>query len=253
MHKARRRGAWLLFVLLLAGAAAPAFAQTITIPAFNFVQPAQTPREVSLSLQLLVLLTVLSVGPSLLIMTTCFTRIIIVFSFLRQALGTRTLPPNQLLVGLALFLTAFIMRPVWQEMDEQAFRPYLNGTMTQQEAFNRSLAPLRTFMLNHTREKDLGLFMSIAKIPTPKTPAELSMGVITPAFIISELKTAFIIGFIIYIPFLIIDMVVASVTMSMGMMMLPPAMIAMPFKLLMFVLVDGWYLLVKSLVGSFYQ
>ncbi|RKY36498.1 MAG: flagellar biosynthetic protein FliP [Candidatus Omnitrophota bacterium] len=222
------------------------------VPAFNFVHEAAGPKETALSLQIMFLLTILALAPSILIMTTCFTRIIIVLSFLRQALGTRQLPPNQLLVGLALFLTMFIMMPVWNEINTKALAPYTANEISQKQAFENGLVPLRKFMLTNAREKDLALFISIAKISKPESAHEVPMRVLIPAFIISELKTAFIMGFLLYLPFLIIDLVVASVVMSMGMMMLPPVLISMPFKLLLFILIDGWYLIIKALVGSFY-
>lgn len=230
---------------------APARAQNLPVPAFDFIREAQNPREVGLSLQLALLLTVLSLAPSLLIMTTCFTRIAIVLSFLKQALGSRDLPPNQIVVGLALFLTAFVMMPVWKDINEKALSPYLAGTISQEQALSAGTVPLRSFMLKQTREKDIALFVYAARLPRPRSGEDVPMSVLIPAFILSELKTAFIIGFVLYIPFLIIDMVVASILMSMGMMMLPPMLVSLPFKLIVFVLVDGWYLVIKSLVGSF--
>lgn len=209
------------------------------------------PERLSLSLQLLLLLTVLSLAPALVVMVTSFTRLAVVFSFLRHALGTQQMPPNQILIALSLFLTVFIMAPVWQEIQEKAVTPYINQQLPGEEAVKRGLEPLRGFMLRQTREKDLGLFVTIAKTPRPKSPQDVPLSAMIPAFMISELRTAFEIGFLLYLPFLIIDMVVASVLLSMGMMMLPPVMISLVFKVLLFVLVDGWNLVVGSLVRSF--
>ncbi len=209
------------------------------------------PERLSLSLQLMLLLTVLSLAPAIIIMVTSFTRLAVVFSFLRQAMGTQQMPPNQILIALALFLTVFIMAPVWQDIQQNAVKPYINQQMSGEEAVKRGLEPLRAFMLKQTREKDLGLFVNISKAPRPKTPQDVPMSTLIPAFMISELRTAFEIGFLLYLPFLIIDMVVASVLLSMGMMMLPPVMISLVFKILLFVLVDGWNLVVGSLVRSF--
>ncbi|HDD44875.1 MAG TPA: flagellar biosynthesis protein FliP [Candidatus Desulfofervidus auxilii] len=204
---------------------------------------------VSTVIQIAILLTILSLAPAILIMLTSFTRFIIVFSILRQAMGTQQMPPNQVLIGISLFLTFFVMTPVWQKINQQAFKPYLSHQLSLEAAFVKASIPLREFMLKQTREKDLALFAKLAKI-TPATPADLPMTIIIPAFVISELKTAFQIGFFIYIPFLVIDMVVASVLLSMGMLMLPPIMISLPFKLMLFVLVDGWGLIVGSLLQS---
>ncbi|MDD2902651.1 MAG: flagellar type III secretion system pore protein FliP [Syntrophales bacterium] len=210
------------------------------------------PDRLSLSLQLLLLLTVLSLAPALVVMVTSFTRLAVVFSFLRHALGTQQMPPNQILIALSLFLTVFIMAPVWQEIQEKAVTPYINQKMPGDVAVKKGLEPLRAFMLKQTREKDLGLFISITKGQRPKNADDVPISTMIPAFMISELRTAFEIGFLLYLPFLIIDMVVASVLLSMGMMMLPPVMISLVFKVLLFVLVDGWNLVVGSLVKSFY-
>jgi len=209
------------------------------------------PERLGLSLQIVFLMTALSLAPALAIMVTSFTRLIVVFSFLRQALGTQQMPPNQILIALALFITFFIMAPVWQEIQDQAFKPYVAHQLTGDEALSRGAEPLRKFMFRQTREKDLALFLSLSPGPRPAAPQEVPLTALIPAFMISELKTAFEIGFIIYLPFLVIDMVVASVLLSMGMMMLPPVMISMVFKVLLFVLVDGWNLLVSSLVRGF--
>lgn len=233
-------------------------------PADGFAKPAQetgpsltiqlgngSPEHMSVAVQLLILLTLLTLAPSLFIMVSSFVRIIVVFSFLRQTLGIQQSPPNQVLISLALFMTVFIMMPVWQKVNEDALKPYLAGQMSQSEAIGRAEEPVRGFMLRQVREKDLSLFVEIAKLSPPKTPADIPTHVMIPAFMISELRTAFQIGFLIYLPFLVIDIVVASVLMSVGMMMLPPVMISLPFKLILFVLSDGWYLLVGSLVKSF--
>ncbi len=211
----------------------------------------ESPQEIASSLKVLFLLTVLSLAPALLIMTTSFSRIIIVLSFLRQALGTQQMPPNQVIIGLALFLTFFIMTPFWKDINSLALEPYLDEKISQTEAMNNALKPIRKFMFNQTRPKDLAMFIHMAKIGQPNNRSEVPTHILIPAFIISELKTAFQIGFLIYIPFLILDMVVASVLLSMGMMMLPPVLISLPFKLMLFVLVDGWYLIVGSLMKSF--
>jgi flagellar biosynthesis protein FliP len=205
----------------------------------------------SSSLQILLLLTALSLAPAALMMVTSFTRIIIVLSFMRNAISVPQMPPNQVLLGLALFLSIFIMAPVWRNVNSNALQPYLKGQITQQEAFNRGQQPLRDFMFRQTREKDISLFIYMAKVERPRTAADVPTWVLIPAFIISELKTAFQMGFVIFVPFLIIDLVVSSTLMSMGMMMLPPVIVSLPFKILLFVLVDGWHLLARSLVGSF--
>jgi flagellar biosynthetic protein FliP len=211
----------------------------------------QTPQQVSTTIQIILLLTILSLAPAILILITSFTRIIVVLSLLRHALSTQQIPPNQVLIGLALFLTFFIMSPVIDEMNTTAIQPYLAGQIDQTTAFNNAMAPLRAFMLRQVREKDLALFTRIANQPRPANRDEVPTRVLIPAFVISELRIAFEMGFLLFIPFLIIDMVVASVLMSMGMMMLPPIMVSLPFKILLFVLVDGWNLLVQSLVTSF--
>lgn len=216
------------------------------------VGEAKGPEEVSVVIQILALLTVLSLAPAILIMMTSFTRLIVVFSFLRHALGTQQMPPNQLLIGLALFLTFFIMTPVWQEVNQKALIPYKEKKISQAQALEEALKPVRQFMLKQTREKDLALFVQMAKMPRPKNSNDIPTTVLLSAYMISELKTAFQIGCILYIPFLIVDMVVASVLLSMGMMMLPPVMISLPFKVILFVLVDGWNLIVGSMVKSFY-
>jgi flagellar biosynthesis protein FliP len=246
-----KRALYLAAFFIAGGLFLCADAHALTVPTLDFVREAKNPQEVSLSLQILFTLTIIALAPSILIMTTCFTRIMVVLSFLKQALGMREIPPQQIVAGLALFLTAFIMQPTWQQINEVAVGPYTAGTISVDEAFKRGSEPLRKFMLKQAREKDIALFVKISKQPRPKTPDDVAMTTLIPAFIISELKTAFIIGFVIYIPFLIIDMVVASILMSMGMMMLPPQMVSLAFKIIVFVLIDGWYLIIQSLVGSF--
>ncbi|MBI2602477.1 MAG: flagellar type III secretion system pore protein FliP [Deltaproteobacteria bacterium] len=203
------------------------------------------------AMKIVAILTVLSIAPAILLMMTSFTRILIVLSFVRQALGTQTMPPNQVIVGLSLFLTIFTMAPVWTIIQEKALTPYLEQKISQESAVENLIAPVHKFMISETREDDLQLFYSIAKLDKPATPSEVPLSVLMPAFMISELKTAFQIGFLIYIPFLIIDMVISSILMAMGMMMLPPTVVSLPFKLVLFVLVDGWSLIVSSLVRSF--
>lgn len=203
------------------------------------------------ALSLLLLITVLSLAPAILVLMTSFTRIVIVLGFVRTSLGTQQMPPNQVLIGLALFMTMFIMAPTFSTLNETALQPYLKGELTQTEALQKASVPMKEFMYKHTREKDLLLFMNYTKTEKPATYQDIPITVLVPAYAISELKTAFQMGFMIFIPFLVIDMVVASTLMAMGMMMLPPVMISLPFKILLFVLVDGWYLVVKSLLTSF--
>lgn len=213
---------------------------------------ALAPERLSTSLTLLLLLTALSLAPALIVMVTSFTRLVVVFSFLRHALGTQQMPPNQVLIALSLFLTLFIMSPVWQEIQAKAVQPYVDQKLTGEEAVQQGLQPLKIFMCKQTREKDLALFLSIMKSPRPKNIQDAPITAVVPAFMISELRTAFEIGFLLFLPFLIIDMVVASILLSMGMMMLPPVMISLVFKVLLFVLVDGWNILVGSLIKSFH-
>ncbi len=209
------------------------------------------PKQTAVVIQILALLTVLSLAPAFFIMVTSFTRIVIVLSFLRQALGTQQVPPNQVLISLALFLTLFVMAPVGQTVYSQAVEPLLAEKISYEEAWSTGIKPIRAFMLRQIRDKDLELFIDLSKLPKPETVEQVPLHVVIPAFILSELRVSFQIGFLIYIPFLIIDMVVASILMAMGMMMLPPVMISLPFKLILFVLADGWYLIVGSLVRSF--
>jgi flagellar biosynthetic protein FliP len=225
---------------------------TIPLPTIKIgVEASNNPQQLSTSLQILFMMTILSLAPAILVMMTSFTRIIIVLSFLRHALATQNMPPNQVLIGLALFLTFFIMLPTWNQINQDALQPYLAGKLQQEEALEKAVQPIRTFMFKQTREKDLALFVNLAKMPRPKTYRDISTLTLLPAFAISELKTAFQIGFLLFIPFVVIDMIVASSLMAMGMMMLPPMMISLPFKLLLFVLADGWYLVVQSLILSF--
>lgn len=210
------------------------------------------PGDISSTLQIILLLTVLTLAPSIILMVTSFIRLTVVLGFLRQAMGTQQLPPNQLIISLALILTFFIISPVANQAYNDGLKPYLDETITKEEAFEKGMAPFREFMLNQTREKDLALFVNLSGIEQPETSEDVPLHILIPGFVISELRTGFQIAFLIFVPFLIIDMIVASVLMSMGMMMLPPIIVALPFKVLLFVLVDGWYLLVKSLVGSFY-
>ncbi len=224
----------------------------MTLPSVNLgFKSTNNPQEIVSALKIVMILTVLTLAPAILIMMTAFTRIIIVLSFVRQALGTQNMPPNQLLVGLSLFLTMFIMAPFFSKINQDALQPFLSNQISQEVAAERALAPIRVFMFHQTRSSDLELFVRLSKMEQPKTRADVPSTVLIPAFVLSELKTAFQIGFIIYLPFLVIDMVAASVLMAMGMMMLPPVVISLPFKIMIFVLVDGWTLLVGSLVKSF--
>lgn len=215
------------------------------------VADSNKPADVAVALQVLFLVTILALAPSILIMVTSFVRIIIVMSFLRRAIGTQTMPPDQIMVGLSLFLTLFVMMPVLTEINDNSIQPYLRQELQFNDALKIAGKPVRNFMLRQVSENDVALFVRISKMAPPRNTDDLPYQVIIPAFITSELKTGFIIGFILYIPFLVIDMIVASVLLSMGMMMLPPIMISMPFKIILFVLVDGWHLIVRQLVTSF--
>jgi flagellar biosynthetic protein FliP len=238
----------LLIIPCIGGAAEP----VISTPFFNVgLDNSAESGAPTVVMQIFLLMTVLSLAPAILIMVTSFTRIVIVLSLLRRALGTMQMPPNQVMIGLALFLTFFIMAPVWHKINQSALQPYLEKKIGNEKALQNALTPLREFMFKQTREKDLALFVDIAKLERPKNMADIPITVLIPSFIISEVKTAFQIGLLLYVPFLIIDMVVASVLLSMGMMMLPPIMVSLPFKLMLFVLADGWYLLVGSLVKGF--
>jgi flagellar biosynthetic protein FliP len=231
----------------------PALAWAQGLPTITVgIDEATSPQQVSTALQILFVLTVLSMAPAILLMTTSFTRIVIVLSIVRQSMGTQQMPPNQVIVGLALFLTFFVMAPTYTQINDNALQPYLKEQITQEEALALAVKPLREFMLTQSNEKDLELLMNISDEAVPANHNDVPTMTLIPAFMLSELKRAFQMGFMIYVPFLVIDMVVASVLLSMGMMMLPPIIISLPFKLLLFVLVDGWALIVGSLVKSFY-
>lgn len=239
---------WLVSMGLDAWAQAPVAAPRVSVQ----VGTAQNPKDVAVTLQVLIFMTLLTLAPALLIMTTAFTRIVIVLSFLRTAIGTPTIPPNQVVIGISLFLTFFVMAPVFQDIHRNALQPYLDNRIGFQQALRNAEKPLRAFMLRQTYEKDLQLFINLSQPKQPpRTPDEVPITTIIPAFLLSELKTAFIIGFYIYIPFLIIDLFVASTLMSMGMMMLPPIVISLPFKLLVFIMANGWTLLIGSLAAGF--
>ena len=241
-------GSLAMLVLLVAQARA----ETMPIPSLSIgIGTASKPGDVAVTIQIFLMLTILSLAPGLLIMTTSFTRIVVVLSFLRTAMGTQQAPSNQIILALSMFLTFFIMNPVWVQINKEAYQPWKAQQITQELAMERAVKPIRRFMISQTREKDLGLFVNLSKLPRPKNADDIPTLTIIPAFLISELRTAFQIGFLIYIPFIVVDMVVASVLMSMGMMMLPPVMISLPFKILLFVLVDGWGLVIESLVKSF--
>jgi flagellar biosynthetic protein FliP len=235
------------FLLTLPQFSAAAGLPTITLG----VQQATEPAQVSTALQVIILLTVLSIAPAILLMTTGFTRIVIVLSFVRQAMGTQQAPSNQIVIGLALFLTFFVMAPVFTQINETALQPYLEQQIDQTQALEKALLPIRNFMFSQVAEKDLTLMLSISQSAQPETREDVSLLTLIPAFMLSELKRAFQMGFLIFVPFLVIDMVVASILMAMGMMMLPPIVISLPFKILLFVLVDGWSLVIGSLVQSF--
>jgi len=244
--------ALILLALFAVSGSAYALQQPIALPKIAVdIGKSSNPSDVAVTLQILALMTVLSLAPAILIMTTGFTRIIIVFHFLKQALGTAQMTPSQIIIGLAMFLTFFIMAPTWNKVNTEALQPYLNGKMTQQQAYEKGIEPIRQFMFRQTREKDLGLFMKLSNIEKPNSRADIPTLVLVPAYAISEIRTGFVIGFVLFVPFLIIDIVVSSILMAMGMMMLPPMMISLPFKILLFILVDGWNLLVMSLMQSF--
>lgn len=241
-------------MLVVLAAELPAQQKTFPMPKISFeVGKATKPEDVSVTLQILFLMTILSLAPALLILTTAFTRIIVVLHFLKQAMGTPQMPPAQVLLGLAMFLTFFVMAPVWNKVNTDALQPYLQNKMTMNDAYDKGVGPLREFMFKQTREEDMALFVKMANLEKPKNRTDIPTYVLIPAFAISELRIGFQIGLILFVPFLIIDMVVASILMAMGMMMLPPAMISMPFKILLFILVDGWHLVIGSLIASFHQ
>ncbi|MGD8563308.1 MAG: flagellar type III secretion system pore protein FliP [Desulfarculaceae bacterium] len=249
---------WVIILMALAIALAmaqAAWAQegVLRLPTLSLgVEEATSPEQVNTALQVVFLLTILTLAPAILVMTTSFTRLAVVFGLLRNALGTQQMPPAQIVVGLSLFLTFFIMAPVFNQVHDEALAPYMDGKLNQEQFFEKATSPMREFMLKQTRKKDLGLFMRIAGDKKPQNAEDVPLTSLVPAFVISELKTAFTIGFLLYVPFLVIDMVVASVLLSMGMMMLPPVMVSLPFKLMLFVLVDGWHLIVGSMVQSFF-
>ena len=233
-----------------------AFAHVLLIPEVGravelSLKVGEGQQDLSPAIQIVLLLTVLSLAPAIIMMMTSFTRIVVVLSLLKQAMGTHQMPPGQVLIGLAIFLTVFIMTPVWSEVHKEALNPYLEKQISEKEALAKAVVPIRSFMLRQTREKDIMLFLKLTKTDRPKQPSDIPLSVLIPSFMISELKTAFEIGFVIYIPFLLLDMIVASVLLSMGMMMLPPMMISLPMKLMLFVLVDGWNLMVISIIKSF--
>lgn len=252
LHTIRQR--WLIIVLLLfTGGIGLAQTPPASVPPmrFNFgVEQGQSPKDVDVAIKVLITITLLSVAPSIILLMTCFTRIVIVLSFVRSALSLQGTPANQILIGLSMFMTYFIMEPVWTKINTNALQPYMAGTLNNEEAMAAASGPIRTFMLSQTRTKDLELFASLAKT-TDTTVEEMPLRVVIPSFIISELRTAFQMGFLLFIPFILIDLVVAAVLMSLGMMMMPPATIALPLKLLLFVLVDGWNLITRSLILSF--
>ena len=251
-----RRIAFIALLIILAGAGA-AFAQDVgglrmPIPRIAFdIREAAGPRETALSLQILFLLTILTLAPAIIMMMTAFTRVVIVLDFIKRALSLQQMPPNQIIVGLSIFLTFFIMAPTFSEVNKDALQPYLKGKIDSEVFFNRGMEPMRNFMFRQTREKDIALFINMAKIEKPKNRSEVPSYCLIPAFMISELKRAFEIGIYIFIPFIVIDMIVASALMAMGMIMLPPVMISLPFKIILFILVDGWNLLAYELVRSF--
>ena len=251
MKTGRNIACLLALTLVIAAFAHPALGQALYPRVTISAERADSPQEFAVTIQILAFLTILTIAPSILVMMTSFTRLIVVFHFLRQAMGTQQVPPGQVMVGLSLFLTFFIMSPVIKEINETAYQPYMQEQITQKEALAKAEIPIKAFMLRQTREADLALFISLAKIDRPQKPMDVPLHVLVPAFVINELRIAFQIGFILYLPFLIIDMVVASVLLAMGMMMLPPVMISLPFKIILFVLADGWNLMVGSLVASF--
>ena len=244
----------ILLVLAIAGfATLTVSAQSAPLIPFKVnlgVEASQTPKDVDVGIKVLFAITLLTLAPSIILLMTSFTRIVIVLSFVRSALSLQGTPANQILIGLSLFMTYFIMEPVWKKIDANALQPYMANQISSEQAMTEAAAPIRTFMLGQTRPKDLELFVAIAKLP-PTSPAELPLKVVIPGFIISELRTAFQMGFLLFVPFILIDLVVATILMSLGMMMMPPATISLPLKILLFVLVDGWELITRSLLQSF--
>ena len=240
------------FFILLIGLTSCDTSSSLTAPGVTFsLTPANDPTQVTSGVQLLVLLTVLSLAPSILILGTSFTRIVIVLSMVRNAIGTPTIPPNQVVIGLSLLLTFFVMGPTYTQINQNSIQPFIQKQIDQQTALTNAIEPVREFMFKQTREKDIELFMEMGGIEKPATLADIPTSALFPAFVISELKTALTMGFLLYVPFLIIDLVVSSILLSLGMMMLPPSLVSLPFKLLLFVMVDGWYLITRSLMLSF--
>lgn len=241
-----------LFIFFAANSFAQQKSVSIPFPKINLdVGTAQNGNDVSVTLQILLLMTVLSLAPSIVIMTTAYLRIIIVFSFLKSALGTQQMPPSQLLAGVALFITFFIMAPTWNKVNDEALKPLMANKINVEEAYNKGIEPIRQFMFKQTRDEDLELFIGLSNQPRPANRNEVSTIILIPSFVLSELRAGFIMGFFLFIPFIMVDMIISSILMSMGMMMMPPMMISLPFKILLFILVDGWNLIVGSLVRSF--
>lgn len=225
---------------------------TVPLPKIGIdIGTSDNPKDLSVTLQLVLLLTILTLAPSILIMTTSYLRIIIVFHFVRNALGTTQMPPSQLLAGIAMFVTFFIMAPTWGEINDKAIKPYMEEKIGMDTAYSIAIEPIRTFMYKNTKQQDIELFVNLSNRPKPQTRADVPTYILIPSFVLSELRTGFIMGFFIFIPFLMVDMIVSSILMSMGMMMLPPMLISLPFKILLFILVDGWNLIIGSLVRSF--
>jgi flagellar biosynthetic protein FliP len=241
-----------LFLIIAANTSQAQKNTTIPIPKIGIdIGSSDSPEDVSITLQILLLMTVLSLAPSLMIMTTAYLRLIIVFHFLKNALGTQQMPPSQLLAGIALFITFFIMAPTWNEVNEKALQPLLDGEIKVEQAYDVGIIPVREFMLAHVRDEDLKLFIGMSQVERPENRSDLPTYILIPAFVLSELRTGFIIGFFLFVPFIMVDMIISSILLSMGMMMIPPMMISLPFKILLFVLVDGWNLVIGSLVRSF--
>ena len=255
----KNKNLYIIFILLIVFTSANFAQQTQQTQSLSFPLPkldvqvgsSDNPQDVSVTLQILLLMTILALAPSIMIMTTAYLRIIIVFHFLKSALGTQQMPPGQLLAGVALFITFFVMAPTWNKVNEDALKPLMDEKITTEEAYNKGIEPIREFMFKHVRDEDLGLFVSLANMTRPNNRNELPTYIVIPAFVLSELRTGFIIGFFLFIPFLMVDMIVSSILMSMGMMMLPPMLVSLPFKILLFILVDGWNLIVGSVVRSF--
>ncbi len=244
--------ALILLLLVFAGEISAQQSTKIPLPSIGLdIKSSDNPEDVSTTLQILLLMTVLSLAPSIMIMTTAYLRIIIVFHFLKNALGTQQMPPGQLLAGIALFITFFIMAPTWNKVNDNAIKPLMDKQITMDEAYDRGIEPIREFMFKHVRDEDLELFLGMATIERPKSRNDLPTYILVPAFALSELRTGFIMGFFLFIPFIMVDMIVSSILLSMGMMMIPPMMISLPFKILLFILVDGWNLIVGSVVRSF--